>query len=138
MWWVEHQHIQCVLCCSHWGCVDTCHIFYVITIAASRWERRSVGDQGVPLLYYSLCFYYADTYQVLSAFMLFTASRRGWRRVGDQCDPSCIILCVIIIWNLLWFCCLQHLDEDEEEDEWGTHVSPPSTFTKVLVSVSTG
>lgn len=27
-----------------------------------------------------------------------------------------------------------HLDEDEEEDEWGTHVSPPSTFTKVLVS----
>ncbi|XP_061183603.1 glycerophosphocholine phosphodiesterase GPCPD1-like [Saccostrea echinata] len=27
-----------------------------------------------------------------------------------------------------------HLDEDEEEDEWGTHVSPPATFTKVLVS----
>lgn len=27
-----------------------------------------------------------------------------------------------------------HLDEDEEEDQWGTHVSPPSTFTKVLVS----
>ncbi|XP_078326933.1 glycerophosphocholine phosphodiesterase GPCPD1-like isoform X1 [Crassostrea virginica] len=27
-----------------------------------------------------------------------------------------------------------HLDEDEEENEWGTHVSPPSTFTKVLVS----
>lgn len=101
MCWVEHQHIQCVFCCSRWGCVVTCHIFYVITIAASRWERRSVGDPGVPLLYYSLCFYYADTYQVLSAFMLFTASRRGWRRVGDQCDPSCIILCVIIIWNLL-------------------------------------
>lgn len=61
-------------------------------VAASRWGwRRWVGGPCyLPLLYYSLCYYYVVTYDVLSVIVLFTASRWGWRGrpVGDPCVSS--------------------------------------------------